>query len=395
MARPDYAQAFAEQIWVVNETTFNTQAYPAVTDAVIPLPGASLPSVLVERVPSQERQQTQGVRGTISRKKIPSTWTLPLYAKYGTAAGTPPSWGLLAKKVFGVETITGGVSVVYTELQNIAEQTVTIWHWLDNLMRGQRGGLVNTLRQEYTGTDEPRLTFGGYALNEVLAGTTTLNGAIDAIVTSIVVADSTRYQIGPATTDRVRIQIDTEVLEITAIDYATHTLTVLRAQAGSVAAAHSNGASVDPWKPGADTDPADTIAPLTLGLVDLGAPLTDARIISVSNLLDRGMAPRLTEYAQGVSTGYRQDNPRTVTGELKLYLRQVNQSILTDLGRDLERAVTIHSGSVGTARLRASMPKLKFLTDQIAAEDSEFGITAPYQAFESTTGLDELTLTLD
>jgi hypothetical protein len=395
VARPDYANVELEQIWVADESTFNVLAQPAVTDAVIPLPGVSLPSVLVERVPTTERQQTQGVRNTVARKKIPSNWSIPLYGKYGAAAGTPPSWGLLAAKGFGLQTITGGVSVGYTLVDNISEKTVSIWHWVDNMIRGFRGCLVNTALLELSGGDEPKLTFGGFALNEVFAGPTQLDGAIDNSQTTMTVDDADRIQVGPAATDGVRMQIETEVVLVTAIDYITRVATIVRAQAGSSAAAHADNTLVDPWRPGADTDPADTIAPLTLGDVNLAAPLTSMRVISVSSLLDNGMEPRMTEYAQGVSTGYRRAKRRAVTGELKAHLRAVNQAILTDLKRDLERNVVLTSGDAATARLRVTLAKLKFLSEQITVEGPEFGITAPYQGFESSSGNDEVSWLLD
>ncbi len=143
MPMPDYAKTFNELLWVANEATFNTLAYPVVTDAIIPLPGIVLPLPLIELTPSQERRPTPGVSNLIKRKRIVGAWSIPLYLKAAAAAGSVPSWGLLAKKAFGVETINAGTSVVYSLAADQSEQSVTIWQWVDNVMWGFRGCLVN------------------------------------------------------------------------------------------------------------------------------------------------------------------------------------------------------------------------------------------------------------
>lgn len=70
--------------------------------------------------------------------------------------------------------------------------------------------------------------------------TTTLNGAINSSTASVTVAT------GEAGKLRVNdyIQIDYEVMLITAVDTGTNVLTVTRAQCNTVAASHSNGAAV-------------------------------------------------------------------------------------------------------------------------------------------------------
>lgn len=67
---------------------------------------------------------------------------------------------------------------------------------------------------------------------------TTLNGAITNVETSLVVASA----VGFPTTGRFRLRIDNEIIIVTAV--AGTTFTVTRGAEGTSAAAHSNGANV-------------------------------------------------------------------------------------------------------------------------------------------------------
>jgi hypothetical protein len=399
VAQPDYAETTNERLWIANESTFNTLAYPAVTDEIIPLPGVDLPAAITERTPSVERNPSAGIRALIKRKKPPSAWTIPLYLKGSDTPGSAPSYGLLLKKGLGAESFPGGNTARYDPIADITEQSVTIWHYLDNLMRGLRGALVNQIEISISGTDEGRITFRGFATNEVFAGTSVLNdpGGISSTDTAVIVADSTRFQVGPASTDKVRGQIESEVVEISAINYGTHTHTIARAQAGTSAAAHANALEFAPWVPGADTDPADLIFPLTAGSLDLGA-LTGLRIISATVLIDNHIEARLEEYGQSVATGYRRTpEKRTVTGSVRAFLRQAAQSILTDLEREIERntILTASATGAGSARLRITMPKLNLRNVRFDGGGPEFIVEADFQALESSTGNDEINLIYD
>lgn len=75
-------------------------------------------------------------------------------------------------------------------------------------------------------------------------GQTTLNGAINNSVTSVVVTSATSVCGATFTnsTDTCRLRIDNEIIIVTSI--STNTLTVTRAAEGTAAASHSDGATV-------------------------------------------------------------------------------------------------------------------------------------------------------
>jgi hypothetical protein len=82
---------------------------------------------------------------------------------------------------------------------------------------------------------------------------TTLNVNITSATTSFTVVNSTLFPNAP-----FRITIDAEIMEVTAINKTTHTFTVTRGQEGTVAAAHSTGATVENrWTAGTHGELAD------------------------------------------------------------------------------------------------------------------------------------------
>lgn len=397
MAAKNYGQTRNEKVWIKVETTFNTLVQPAVTDAVIPLPGLALPAIMTQYVPSLERRPTPGVAELIARKKPPGAFTLPFYAKFGAAAGTPPSYGVLLKDGFGAETIVGATSVTYAPATAIEETSFSIWHAADdNLLRGFRGCKVNTIELLLSGSDEGRLTFAGFAGNEVFAGVTTLGAAVaDGVVTTITVVDSTKYQVGPAASDSIRIKIESEAMLVTAINYATHVLTVTRGVDGTTAVAHSNGLEVAPYLVGADTDPADTIAPITLGAISLNAVTYLG--ISARMLIDNKLQPVLDEYGESVLTHYVRASSREVTGNLRFYSKQATHSLLSAPGRALVEDLILTAGSAGTALLTVNADRLRFLNPPVLDQGGpEFIWDFSYQALETGggTGNDETTWAL-
>lgn len=397
MPAPEYAKAIAEKWWLTAEGTFNTLAQPAAADAVVPLPGAAFPPALREFTPSLERTGTPGVRVLIPRKKKPAEWTLAFYAKFGVAAGTAPTYALLLKSVFGLESIVASTSVTYALATDIEEvNSLSIWHYADNFLRGFRGCKPNVLTLTLAGTEEGRVEVSGFAGNEVFAGITTVAAAVLATPATgeiaITVADARPYQVGPAAaTDRIKIKIDLEVFLLKSVDYATNILTVDRAQDGTSAAAHSIGAEVVPAIPGADPDPADYIAPVTLGAIVLGT--TTVRGRSFTMVLDNKLAPRIDEFGQDTLTGYRRSDRRTVTGALGAYARKQHQPLLSDLERELVEDAAITAGeavAAGRALLTVNMDRLRLSNVERGEEDGEFTLEFTYQALESSAGNDEV-----
>ncbi|HEX8889752.1 MAG TPA: cadherin-like domain-containing protein, partial [Pyrinomonadaceae bacterium] len=147
---------------------------------------------------------------------------------------------------------------------------------------GGSGGLVNGTNNNQVGVADAKLgalanNGGSTQTHGLLAGSpaieagtdvTTLNGGINNVVTSVIVADASSIP------DAVnfRIQVDDEQMTVTA--KSGNTLTVTRGAGGTTAASHSNGAAVNPaFDQRGTTFPrkADSADANTTQTVDIGA----------------------------------------------------------------------------------------------------------------------------
>lgn len=77
-------------------------------------------------------------------------------------------------------------------------------------------------------------------LNVANNGMTTLSGVITASAVNVAVLDVSTFPAAP-----FRITIDAEIMEVSVVNAATKTFTVIRAQEGSTAATHNSGAAVE------------------------------------------------------------------------------------------------------------------------------------------------------
>jgi hypothetical protein len=391
---PDYAYSRLERFWVTNEPVFNVGVAPIATDAVVILPGANVPMVAPEYVPSEERNQTPGIRSTFMRKKKPSAFTLPMYLRLPPAAGTVPSWGLMAKKAFGTEAIAAGTSVTYTPATFIEESTFSLWQWMGNEMRHLRGCLINDVTVTLSGTTEGRISFAGLAGNESFAGVSKLSQAA-AISGNIFVSDARSFMAFGATSgDTVGIRVEDEGMTLLrVVDYATGELEVTRAAFGTTAATHPLDAVVGPYEPGPDTKPAELVSSCMLGTVTIGG--TPIRCIDVEVVLANALEARLDEYGEPVLTGYRRTGPRRITGTFRTYTRQAHQALDSTLERNVEQNMVVTARGTGTAATEAIMTLTMIRTkiDSVApaSDGPEFVKTYAFSALE-TNGNDELTL---
>jgi hypothetical protein len=314
------------------------------------------------------------------------------------AAANDGSGVVAAVAQTNLATGAGTPQVVYSLASAIEETSFSVWHWKDNEMSGFRGCLGNVLRTELNGSDEGRMTLTGFTGNEVFAGVGLLTASVaDGVVTTFTVGTTNvrRFQVGPvAATDRIYLQIEDEVVQLTGHDYTAGTLTVVRAQLGTTGVAHANGTEIGPWVPGADQEPLDIISPIVLGSISFGGvPFIG---VSFTQEVNNQLEPRLDEYGQDTLTGYRRTRKRTVTGEIRAYALQEWQSLKTNFERETVEDASIVAGGGTTSRLTIDMDRLRMNALADDGGGPEFVRGWSYQALQTTTpGNDETTFTYD
>jgi hypothetical protein len=309
------------------------------------------------------------------------------------AAGTGVVTALAATALTGgsgTPSVTYGLCAVTTDL------LYTVWHWRDNVMVGIGDCLSNAAEFVLSGEDEGKATFEGFGASLVQAGVSTLGAALaDGAGTMVTFAPGTSERFVAYSAQRgVYLQIESEVVLLTAVDYVAETGTIVRGQQGTTGAAHAAGVTVGAWRPGPDPDPQGLIVPVMLGSIDAGS-LTNLRVITATLRLDQHLEPRLDEYGQASATGYRPTELREVTVEAEAYARQEAAAFSGKILRGREEAWAIRGGAPGppepAGRVTFQFPRVKLreVTDEGGAE--EFTRTVAADALE-TVGNDEVTI---
>lgn len=401
MSNVDYGQVRNEKIWVTKEPTFNTAAIPAATDAIICRGRATLPSVLTDRVPSEEvRPQAPDIDQLIDRKKPPGEFELPVYCKAPQVTGRTPQWHVLLENVMGsYEEVAGEHR--YTLVTDILEESLTITYLADNVLHTYRGCHVSAAAFEVSGSDEGTIRFTGFLGNEVLAGYHTLASAVvgtgaEGDPVTLTLTENLCLLIGPRADDTVNLTIGTEVFKVVGpIDYAAKTVPCLRGQAGSTVAAHAIGDVVEPSVPGPDPDPNDTIIPMTLGSFALDDVVF--RVIECTVTNDEHLEARMDEWGEPALTGYRRPlTGRSVDVDFTAYQRRSILAMLTlaELGRQSELVVTI--GLPDTVpQIVLTLPRFQIIRPETGESGGEFTQHFTGQGLASSTpGNDGMSVTV-
>jgi hypothetical protein len=293
----------------------------------------------------------------------------------------------------GTPSVTYGLCAVTTDL------LYTVWHWRDNVMVGIGNCLSNAAEFVLSGEDEGKATFEGFGAFLVQAGVSTLGAALaDGAGTTLTFAPGTSERFVATSAQKgIYLQIESEIVLLTAVDYVAETGTIVRGQQGTTGAAHASGVTVGAWRPGPDPDPQGLIVPVMLGSIDAGS-LTNLRVITATLRLDQHLEPRLDEWGQPSATGYRPTELREVTIEAEAYARQEAAAFSGKILRGREEAWKIRGGSPGppepAGRVTFDFPRVKLreIADESGAE--EFSRTISADALE-TVGNDELQIIFD
>jgi hypothetical protein len=131
-----------------------------------------------------------------------------------------------------------------------------------------------------------------------------------------------------------------------------------------------------------------------LGTVVMGA--LDLRVIDWEVTLANALEPRLDEYGQPASTGWRRNGSRRVSGRFRAYGRQSIKALDSNLERNIEEQLVVTADGHVTAvpgRATFTMPRCKLDSVSPAGDGPEFVKTYAFSALE-TNGNDELNVVL-
>lgn len=219
--------------YLVEESTQGVPATPVAGSIIVTRDKIEFPSQATSFTEAKELSGTRSITDVMRNLRDAGSIKIPTYLRPSGAAGTAPNEGALLEALLGKKTTTPATSVVYEPA--VAKKSMTLWMELEGGATVLFAtGLAITeaeFAQEGKG-GQPTADFSGSFLRLGWCGSEQLDGALLGGETEIVVHDSTLFSVG------ARIEVGTSNNAgaghtVTAIDTATHTLTVSPAVSGA------------------------------------------------------------------------------------------------------------------------------------------------------------------
>lgn len=380
------AEGILRKFWGKAESTYNTDAAFAATDAM------GLLDLKLE--PEMAEELSAEAVGTASLQHIFSgprrgKWSASSYMR-PAAAGTAPDIGELLKAALGAETVVGATSVTYglsdsvhPSLQLARQVGLGMWERAN-------GAWIEQLDVESQSGQAPRISVqGGYASHTWAYGTTVGTGGASIGATSVPVA-SPFGQLAVGAYLKIGTNENTGAgHHVTAVNASTGALTISPALTAAVIE-------------------GDAIVPIALSQT-LGGSL----IASVNHgFTVDSVALGLIGFKLSVKTGLKgldkeitSDLPtrvgrgdRLITGELQFYFIDSANSYLAGRAWDgTTHALALRFGrDVAASRCKVTIPKARLKVSPIeVAEKEEATFTMQFTAMQSAAACDELTIAFD
>lgn len=379
--------AHEQRVYAVLESTFRT--------AVLPATGQSMEIASLDMGPAMvgttrpRKDKTVGrdmTLGFVEGRVEPIAFSLEKSVKSRASATTVPEESPLLKAAGLVETV-GGSDVAYSiasapTLNSLALLSVLGAGSAAYFAEHGLGGVVKQL--QFAGGDSELMlkASGAFAQKEWLGQSTgTLIDASDTTLALDTPAHAYRFGLG-------YLQIGSEVVLVTAINYTTGILTVVRAQAGTTAAAHTS-ATLYPYQP--------TFTPTGV------SPISEA---NCTVTLD-GTATRCTKFSIDITTGV--DHRPGETGSkyiqgikiVRIEVKPTIEFVLTKelvdvIGKVNQRksvALTIVCGTGAGSIVTFSMPYCEIEPMPVPAPPNDISLVSPALRVRGNSGNDSLTVT--
>lgn len=376
-----------EQVWVAEETTFDTYETFASGDSLCVTECSIEPEQ--DWVPRGEKCGTASHQGDVKGQRRGS-WSLKFYIK-PKAAGTAPAMSPILKVGFGNETITGGTSVAYS-LADSNPGTIQIMRKAsDSLWEMAMGCVVEQIEIENQGGEIAMVTASGsfarYCwLYECV--TDTAGYSISDTAITLGTGEGRRVSIGALVAFGAENNSGAGY-RVTAVDIDTDTITISPGLAGNLAA---SALAVTPVVP-AHSDTGSPLggiqSSLSIDSTSIGFRMAKVTLNTGHKLLE-GEATR--DRAGRAGRG-----ARSVTVEGEFYFLEENLSFLA-AGWDGEAlAFNLRIGpNTAASRMKVDLPKVRMDVVPVPIPESDEVIyTLTGVAQQNSTAADELTVTFD
>ena len=362
------------------ETTYDAALAFAITD------GIDLRELKLE--PNLELKDIVGHTGSGSRQGVlkgreSHKWSAISHLM-PVSAGVAPDIGPILKAAFGVETVSGGVSVTYSFDTMAAALSLQLMRYVGiELGEIANGAWVEQIDFEIS--DEPKITLsGGYASHGFAKGGATCNGAQSIAATTITLqaGDAKRFRAGAYIAFADGEDNSGAGYRITSVNNAADTMVITPGLVAGVA----DTVAIDAHALG------QTITGNQIGGINTTVTVggDSALIINGSASLkgdQRARNDELTVKNQGLFKSMRE-----VSADLNLYLKTSNNVQVGKAWNIDAQAIVITIGDTAGQKLQLNFPACIATVPPIdVADDAQAKVALSFRADENSTGDDEMT----
>lgn len=376
-----------EKLYVVPEASYGSAASAPAASNAVKFKEFSL-SQTEERVYREDKRGTRSYQETIPRRKSVE-WSLTGYLLPSGAAGTAPDgWDDVFESAFGTETINASTSVVYTLAKEFSKPLTlhrAVGHSLSTAVFSEmaRGAVVNQITFNLSGVEEAMVQVSGFAADVLRAGKGTINTDSGTVVNFTGTGEAHNFDAG--------MYVDIDSINdslISAVNTTANTITV-----GSHSA-QSNGEFVVPSACIKGQTFTSTAVPVSgiLGSCTLESASTE--ILAATITIDNGAKPHNDVYGTDKNTSFHLGN-RTVTGSITVRLDDANFQKIAKSRRSSKIALSLVSGTTAgsIATFTLGNVVVEYTPIQMVAVD-DVTVTLPFKAYATSSGEDEISLTL-
>jgi hypothetical protein len=386
MADNSIAVAREQKIFVAIEDTRGTLKFPSATDFVI---GAGFGSInqTPDFTDSEEVRNSRDILTRFQDRFKPGEWEIPMYARPSGSLGVAPMASNIYEAFFGVKTINGGTSVVYS--QAIAKPSVSIWIQKDHTVLWARGATVSKLEPELVNTGAFKIMCSGQFMEQGWVGSDKLNGGEPISETNIVVDDAKKYKAGgkvkfkKVSTGTYYTNAGSGYL-ISSVTIATNTLVI----SPGLEIALDDDDLVEPFLPTGTVvgNPVESRkGKANIDSVDTPVKTLKFEINDPAQYLEDEIT--LTEYPDSYVEATRE-----ITGEMAIYFRENDMKYFYDGQNNSIIPLEMISGTVAGSIVTFALPQASVEVPSTEEDDPTMSLSMNFTATGSS-GEDSCTLT--
>lgn len=383
------------KVFVVQETTAGTQAYPTDTDKVIPSGSVEF-NQQPSYTPTTEVRGSRSMRTRFLDQNPAGTWSIPMYCRPSGTAGSIPDGHILLYGAFGSTTTYAGSSVTYT-LSNDDHVTLTIYVGMKDMVFALIGCTVNEFKAAVNNKGGINYNFSGGFMTMRWAGKAVVTGYTTKVFT-MAADDASMFVAGM----KIRVWDDSAsayydsgaIYTITAvvINGASSTVTISE----TCAITYASGDWIEGYLPTGTEIGTAIEARASNFYLDGGT--TAIPIITADITLTNNIKYLEDEISTAVyPTGFSADT-RNALAALQLYLRTddlnyFKQSGLLASGDKVQGNLVLRGGDTAGSKMQIAMPVVDGSVPNLSG-DLEKMIAIDFQGLASASYNDEIKLTM-